>query len=186
LYAGYHEPQLALSAELTGPLEAEYQAEVLVNDEPLPADAVRIDRQASQAVLTAPVSLAPGRNRIAVRVTNAWNPEPSRLDAEIDFLRPPAVIGVTGPEKVEGQEIALTARFLSPLPLELAWIAADDDSPRREFPVKPAENAKDEWELHASLGLAIGAHQLRIGARNSDGTTIEPAVYRVMVAKPAD
>jgi hypothetical protein len=186
LFENYHAPQVALTAELTGQLEAEFRAEVLLNDQALPDGDVHIDRMGTRAVLTAPVPLAPGRNRIAVRVTNAWNTEPSRLDTEIFFRRPPVVLEVKGPETVDSEEIGLTARFRSELPIEFASVVSSDGSVKHDLPVKPSPAAKDEWELQSTFGLGTGEHQLHISARNADGRTLEPALYRVTVTRPAD
>lgn len=185
LYAGYHEPLVALTATLEGGLDLAYRADVVVNDQALPADSLEIDRsQQGRHRLTAKVPLAAGRNTLALRVSNAWSDEVVLKSEDFSFLRPPEMLEVEAPAVLVGEPLTLSCRVRSELPLRWARLTIDD-RPFSEVMISEVDNKPGEWLLKVeNVGLEEGEHVLSMTAVNDDGPAFEPARHQVRLERP--
>ncbi|HUG90281.1 MAG TPA: hypothetical protein VML55_05585 [Planctomycetaceae bacterium] len=171
---------LELTADLSLPADVQpFRAEVLVDDQPLPADAVRVDRERGSLHASLAVTPDPGRlpdtRRIHVRLSNEWSPEPSVTAPLSITVRHPPRIAAVGEVEAEGLRIPrLTAAVIAPesRPVEALAVTVNGRSLPDEQIGQPARQDGGRWTIDISdIPLAPGANEIVLVARNGDGAS---------------
>lgn len=156
------------------------QAEVLVNGQPRHEVALK----PTDEVLEARVPLQPGRNQVQVRLRNAWERVEVSEPRVLEYLRPPVVKALTGPEVVQEPRVTLTALVRSATPLEGVEVLVNME-PRVIQPelVPPAQDAPEPlWTVRLpELPLTEpGENVVRLWVRNREpARSLEPAFAKV-------
>jgi len=132
------------------------------------------------------VKLAPGVNRLQMRVTNEWGSERLSEPISVRVLRPPVTKASDAPAETEKPLVSLSAVVKSLFQLNregIEVVVNDKPTPVAVEVVGPA-GANSEWTVRLTdVPLKEGPNTVKMWARNADARSTRPAEWKI-VCKP--
>jgi WD40 repeat protein len=188
---GQGAPAVALKFRLVpraaAPQGENLQAAARVNGKALPAKQVVLD--AKKRLLTVTFTPAPGKNRVQVRLTNAWKGAENAVPLDVRFLRPPRAIKfVDAPRRSTKPVIDLTANVQSPLPLPKGAVRATVNGRPSAAAAAVKQIKGAAWEVKLTGvpldGKKGSKNKIRLWVSNTDGESRKAAVRTVVFTGP--
>jgi hypothetical protein len=186
LTAGQHEPAIQLTAEVQLADEAPFDAAILVDGQELPN--LTVQRKGTQ--LTAQVPIHPGRQRIQLRLKNAWQRESYSREIPVFFRRLPRIVSVAEPPVSVNSPRVNQIELMVSSPPELPPLADKIHVFVNQSPlpcnadVNHLEN--DNWQV-TLRGVVLdreGENTVRMVVANRDGECLTPAVQKWVLMTP--
>jgi WD40 repeat protein len=169
---------IEVKARLSVPAEAHPFQTFLVRNGQEEKWAAAVDEKSR--TLTAKVALAPGPNRLQIRLRNEWGSVFTSEEVRGRFVRPPRLISLDVPALTEKTLVAATARVHSVVPLRRETVQVQVNNGQRrtiESLVERDPQKKDEWQVklpELPLDSEPGLQRLQVWMSNTEAEAPRP------------